>query len=199
MGSLAPFDSWLFEQINGFVGTWVLFDRLMATVVNEYFITVTLSLLLLVLWFIGGSLEVRRLNQQAVIYAVLAQMLANAIVKLNNLFYFRPRPFANPDLHVNLLFYKPTDSSLPSNPAAVGFAFATAVWLVNRRVGAVLYALATLFAFSRVYSGVHYPSDVVAGASVGVIAALIVYALGRGLLRPLVEWVIDLGRRLYLA
>jgi undecaprenyl-diphosphatase len=199
VSSLAALDGWLFEQINGFVGTWRIFDRLMATVVNEYFITVTLSLILLVLWFVGRSPEARRWNQQAVVCAVLAQGLANAIVKLNNLVYFRPRPFDNPALQVNLLFYRPTDSSMPSNPAAVGFAFATAIWLVNRRAGVVLYALATLFAFSRVYSGVHYPFDVVAGAGIGILAALIVHALVRGRLQPLVRGVVEVGRRLYLA
>ena len=199
MSSLAGVDSWMFEHINGFVGTWWLFDRVMSTVVNEYFITVTLSLMLFVLWFAGRSPEARRVSQQAVVCAVLAQGLANAIVKLNNLIYFRPRPFDNPALHVNLIFYRPTDSSMPSNPAAVGFAFATAVWQYNRRAGVVLYALASLFAFSRVYSGVHYPSDVVAGAGVGIVAALIVHALVRSVLQPLVRGIIDVGRRLYLA
>lgn len=197
MDVLAAFDAWLFRQVNGLVGVFPLLDRFMSTMVNEYFITVTLSLVLVCLWFVGGSPAARRVNQQAVLYAVLAQAVANGIVRLNNLLYYRPRPFA--DMPVNMLFYEPTDSSLPSNPAAVGFAFATAVWLVNRRVGALLYVLATLFAVSRVYCGVHYPFDIVAGAAVGSLGAVLAVALGRGPLRPAVERLIDVGRRLYLA
>jgi undecaprenyl-diphosphatase len=195
--SIASFDTWLFQQINGFVGTIPLFDRFMSVVVNEYFITVTLSLVLVALWFLGGSERGRFFNQKAVAYAVLAQAIANGIVKLNNLLYYRPRPFAA--MQVHLLFYEPTDSSFPSNPATVGFAFAAAVWMVNRRVGAVFFALATLFSFSRVYCGVHYPLDVVGGAVVGTVGGVLAVMLGRGPLNSLVEWFVGLGRRLYIA
>jgi undecaprenyl-diphosphatase len=197
MNSVLAWDSWLFQQINGFVGTFPLFDRFIATMVNEYFITVTMSLILLALWFVGGSAEGRLLNQKAVVYALLAEILANGIVKFSNLIYFRPRPFAA--MPVKMLFYEPTDSSMPSNPAAVGFAFATGVWLVNRRAGVLLYALAILLSFARVYSGVHYPLDVVSGALIGIIGGLVAVALGRQFLNPVIEWIIGLGRRIYLA
>lgn len=197
MEIIAAFDAWLFQQINSFVGTFPLFDRFMSTMVNEYFITVTLSLVVIALWFIGGSAEQRLLNQKAVLYAILAQIVANAIVKTNNLLYFRPRPFA--DLPVNMLFYEPTDSSMPSNPTAVGFAFATAVWMVNKRVGALFYALATLFAVSRVYCGVHYPLDIIGGAVVGSVGAVIAVLVGRRYLNAALEGVIHLARRFYLA
>lgn len=197
LNALAAVDGRLFKVINGFVGTFPLFDRFMATMVNEYFVPVTMTLGLVALWFAGGNPGRRYENQHAVIYAVLAQILANAMIAVNNHLYFRPRPFA--DMIVNMLFYEPTDSSLPSNPAAVGFAFATAVWLVNRWAGALLFVLATLFAVSRVYSGVHYPLDIVGGALVGALAAAITVALGRHYLAWLVNGIIRLAQRLYLA
>jgi len=197
MDSVIAFDTWLFRLINGYTGTLPPLDRFMAAMVNEYFIPVTLSLIVFALWFVGGSAAGRLPNQKATIYAVLGVMTTNGLVALSNAFYFRPRPFAT--LPVNMLFYEPTDSSMPSNPTAVGFAFATAVWMTNRRAGALLYVLAALFAISRVYAGVHFPLDILGGAVVGATGAVVAVALGRGPLNRPIEGLASLARRLYLA
>jgi len=186
----------LFQLINGLAGRWPLLDGLMRLVVNEYFIPTTMSLLLLALWFMGE--EERRRNQRAVLYAPLSVLVANVLLKLCNLAYFRPRPFDNPHLAVRLLFYRPWDSSFPSNPATVGFAFATAVWLHNRRAGAVFYGLATLLCLARVWCGVHYPSDVLAGALLGGLTAYLLVRKAR-FLDPPVERAIEWGKKLFLA
>jgi undecaprenyl-diphosphatase len=189
-------DLQLFRLINSLAGQFPLLDGLMRLLVNEYFVPTSLSLTLIVLWFGGRGVADREGNQRAVIQAALSLILANSLVKLCNLITFRPRPFAAHE--VNLLFYRPTDSSLPSNPAAVGFSFATAVWLHNRQAGAVMYVLAALFAFARVYCGVHYPLDVIVGGLIGALSAyLVVRKLG--VLDPLISLFIRLGRRLFLA
>ncbi|MER7466963.1 phosphatase PAP2 family protein [Streptomyces sp. NPDC097981] len=61
----------------------------------------------------------------------------------------------------------PGDWSFPSNHAAIAAAAATALWLVDRRIGALAVPAALLMAFSRVWVGVHYPHDVVLGVLVG--------------------------------
>jgi undecaprenyl-diphosphatase len=61
----------------------------------------------------------------------------------------------------------PTDSSFPSGHAAGSFAFAMFVMATHRRAGIPLVLVATLIAVSRVALGVHYPSDVAAGALLG--------------------------------
>jgi undecaprenyl-diphosphatase len=99
---------------------------------------------------------------------------------------------------VNLLFYRPSDSSWPSNAVAVGFAFAGVGWQRDRRLGLVMGVLGGLFGFARVYCGVHYPLDIVAGGLVGAFSAWVV-GRAQGLLEPLMLAVIALGRRLYLA
>ena len=61
----------------------------------------------------------------------------------------------------------PKTRSFPSGHAASGFAFATGVASEAPLAGGLLTALAALVAYSRVHTGVHYPSDVVAGAVIG--------------------------------
>jgi membrane-associated phospholipid phosphatase len=71
--------------------------------------------------------------------------------------------------------------SMPSNHAVIAFAFIFPFYLMFKsRVRYLFLAVALLVGFSRVYVGVHYPSDVVAGAVLGVVIALSVlkcYAL----------------------
>ena len=61
----------------------------------------------------------------------------------------------------------PRTHSFPSGHAASAFAFAGGVASEAPAPGALLTALAALVAYSRVHTGVHYPSDVVAGAVIG--------------------------------
>jgi len=159
---------------------------------------VTMSFIVLVLWFIGGSPAARAVNQHAVLCAIVAQGVTNALIAISNNVIYRPRPFVEHPT-ITLLFYRPTDSSFPSNPTAVGFAFATAIFLWNRRAGFLLYALATLYGFSRLYAGVHYPLDIVGGAAFGTGGALLVGAILRPWLEPAMAMVIHIGRRVYLA
>ena len=190
------FDFQLFQLINNLAGRNPILDGLMRLLVNDYFLTTSMSLILVAFWFEGQDRGQRERNQKAVLRAIVTLFIANILLKLCNLVYFRPRPFVGHE--VNLLFYRPTDSSFPSNPATVGFSLAVAVWLYHRRLGALLLALATLFGLSRVYCGVHYPSDIVAGALLGGLSAYLVVRKG-SLFDPLISLIIRTGRRLYLA
>jgi len=78
------------------------------------------------------------------------------------------------------------DVSLPSGHAATSFAAAVALaHYVPARVAPLLFVLAALIAWSRVYVGVHYPSDIVAGALLGVGVGLTAPRLLAGALRRL--------------
>jgi membrane-associated phospholipid phosphatase len=67
----------------------------------------------------------------------------------------------------------PSSTSFPSGHAAAAFAFATGAGHVMPLSGLPLRALGALVAYSRVHTGVHYPSDVLAGALLGVALAQI--------------------------
>ncbi len=133
------------------------------------------------LWFLArpyGALRWKLATANALLAAAVAMLANQAIAHI----WLRARPFTtHPDGTVLLTAPSP-DPSFPSDHAAAAFAIAVAVLLVNRRIGAIFLAAATLIAVSRVLLGVHYPGDVLAGALVGAAAAVAVSRLGS---RPL--------------
>lgn len=83
----------------------------------------------------------------------------------------RERPSAH-FLEPKPLVHVPDDPSFPSGHAATSFACAALLAWAAPRLAAPLLLLATAIAFSRVYVGVHYPLDAVAGAALGLVVAL---------------------------
>jgi undecaprenyl-diphosphatase len=164
--------------------------------VNDYFVPTAMSLAAVALWFAGSTPEARTRNQRAVVFIALALLFCNALVKDLSTVYFRPRPFATET--VKLLFYRPSVSSFPSIPVEVAFCFVAGAWYADRRVGRWLLVLATLYALSRVYAGVHFPSDVVAGAALGAGMVYVVVRLGFVFV-PIADLAISIARRFQFA
>jgi membrane-associated phospholipid phosphatase len=90
----------------------------------------------------------------------------------------RPRPFTQWE-DITARGSRPASHAFPSGHAALAFALATSWSLETKRVYVTVpaYAWAGSVAVARVWRGVHYPSDVLAGALLGSGMALLVYAL----------------------
>lgn len=74
---------------------------------------------------------------------------------------------------LKILVAKPADASFPSGHSGASFAAATAIFpWVSRRYGVPLLILAALIALSRLYVGVHFPTDVLAGTVIGILLGL---------------------------
>ena len=196
MEGLLSIDSAIITWLNQWVGRWGVLDKAAELVVSDYLIPTILSLALMSTWFLAKDASDRAGNQKGVLVALLGVGISNLTVLIINQFYFRDRPFVDHELE--LLFYQPTDSSFPANPAAVAFAIAFGVFLYNRTMGVALGSLASLWVLSRMYSGVFYLSDGLGGAAIGVSITYIFSVLMR-LIEPLPTTVLTIMRRFHLA
>ena len=79
----------------------------------------------------------------------------------------RPRP-CQIDTAFPLLVSRPSSSSFPSTHSAWAFGGATAIFLQHKKAGIAAYVAAVLIGFSRLYLFLHFPTDVLAGAAMGV-------------------------------
>jgi membrane-associated phospholipid phosphatase len=115
----------------------------------------------------------------ACVSALVSAGLALGVNQVISHVWERARPFTEHPALTHVLSARTTDPSFPSDHASAAFAIAFAVLAFSRRGGALFLAGATLVGLSRIALGVHYPSDVLAGALVGYLAAVLVTTLGR--------------------
>jgi undecaprenyl-diphosphatase len=105
-----------------------------------------------------------------VVAVALADWAATALKAIVD----RPRPFVRyPEPKV--LVPRPHDGSFPSGHAATSFAAATILSLAFPKAAPAFLVLAAAVAYSRVYVGVHYPLDLIAGAAVGAAVASVLW------------------------
>ena len=158
-------DFQIFQLINNLAGQ--------NAVVDNFFIFITLIgniLLFCIILFTR--------NKELILKSVIAYVLVRAIDFAINLFYYRPRPFIIEE--VNLLIAQLPTASFPSRHAMTAFSFAQLFYFWNKKYSVTIFMLASLVALSRIYVGVHYPLDVIAGIVLGIgIAFLIEYSFGK--------------------
>ncbi|MEE1929226.1 phosphatase PAP2 family protein [Streptomyces sp. TRM 70351] len=121
----------------------------------------------------AGGVRTRRAAVRGVASLAVTSATVNTVVKWA---VRRHRPLLDDVPLVRRLKRQPLSSSFPSGHAASAAAFATGVALESRGWGAAIAPLAASVAFSRVYTGVHYPSDVLVGAVIGAGTAFAVRA-----------------------
>lgn len=130
--------------------------------------------------------------RRATFAAVLSAGLALAVGKLISEVVDRARPFVEDPHGVHLFAPHAADPGFPSDHATAAFAIAVVILLRRRGWGIVALVAATVLSIGRVALGVHFPSDVLAGAALGGAAAL---ALWWAPLRSRVDGLADiLGR-----
>ncbi|MEU9788439.1 phosphatase PAP2 family protein, partial [Streptomyces phaeochromogenes] len=116
--------------------------------------------------------------RRAAVRGVASLALASATINtLGKRSVRRPRPLLDAVPRVRQLKRQPITTSFPSGHSASAAAFATGVALESRPLGAVVAPVAAAVALSRIYTGAHFPSDVLVGAAFGAGAAFAVRGL----------------------
>jgi undecaprenyl-diphosphatase len=132
--------------------------------------------------FVFATPRIRRAAVAAVLSAGLALLVGHFVAAAVD----RARPFVDHP-HTHLFLAHTADPGFPSDHATGAFAIAFALVLRDRICGIVALALALILSIGRVALGVHYPSDVFAGALLGLAAAVVLW------IPPLRERVDRLG------
>ena len=167
-------DLYLFNFINNFAGKWNWLDFL-GIFFAEYLCYVLLFILLLLL-FIDVK-KYWKIVAEVLIAGVFTRFILAEIIRK---IYFRPRPFVNND--VNLLIpYNGHEASFPSGHALFFFALSTIIYIHNKKAGVLFYIASFLIVLGRVFTGIHWPSDILAGAVFGILTGLILNNLFKGI------------------
>lgn len=172
IGLIYGLDVFLFRVINQYLSCDML-DWLVFFVSDKYFLYLVVLVSAIYLY--------RRYGPRSLI-VVLAAITVVALADNIGLRVLRPifaraRPCLIPEASAIPLLGRNTSYSMPSLHASGAFGFAALVWLYYRGYGRVLAAIASLIGFSRVYGGVHWPTDILGGAALGCLMAATVYAV----------------------
>jgi len=89
----------------------------------------------------------------------------------------RPRPFET--FHFVPLVLEDDGQSFPSGHMTFFFAFSTAVYLYNKKAGIICYAASVLMGLARIYTGVHYPLDILGGMALGILVGWGMYKVSK--------------------
>jgi len=153
----------------------------------ESYGTIAIAIAAFALWLLarpGGGRKWKLVSASALASAALA-LLVNKVISSA---WHRDRPFQTHTVE-HLWGPRKTDASFPSDHASAAFGIAVAVLLLDPLVGAAFCLLAVLIAIGRVVIGEHYPGDVLAGAAIGTVSAIVVIRLARPFISLLIRLV----------
>lgn len=166
----------IFYFLNNLAGQSRIFDWLIIFFAAELQYILVALFAAFLLWTKMYSLgEKMRIFWVALIAVVISRLVITGLIRF---FYERPRPFLVSRVHQLIA---ENSHSFPSGHATFFFALATAVYFYNKRWGLWFFAASIVMGAARVMAGVHYPSDVLGGALIGIASGYIVYKIAERL------------------
>lgn len=173
MSALQNIDTQLFLWLNSWVGALPFFDWAIVFRATYLWYVVMVA----VASFVAATVfqrfrQYRKQNTELFLYVFASALVARfGIAELIRFFYNRPRPFEVLE-GVRRLVDHSGGGSFPSGHAALSFAVATAISFFYPKTSILFFFAAFSIGLNRAVAGVHWPSDIVGGALVGIGTAL---------------------------
>ncbi len=134
---------------------------------------------ILICFFLILSRKYRKMGIVLLMGLLTSFIMGNLVLKP---LIARARPSWGEGL-LQLLIDNPTDYSFPSGHTLSSFISAYIITYYKRKAGFIVFPLAILIAFSRLYLYVHYPTDVLGGIVLGILLGFVVAKLGDRILK----------------
>jgi undecaprenyl-diphosphatase len=186
------FDVAVISFLNQFAHKSVRFDNLVVVVSGSELLKS--ALLVAFMWWIWFENEDTRRKREVLLAATAAIVPALLIAKVLAAMVFRARPLLEPRLQFQLPYgihaaVWQQGSSFPSDHAVLLLALATGIFYASRKAGWIALTYATVAGcLPRIYLGMHYATDVIAGAAIGI--GCVWLANLPGVRRPLTGWAL---------
>jgi undecaprenyl-diphosphatase len=160
-------DYFVFHWLNNFAGQNSILDGF-AVFCSEYLQYLVVAVFV---FFLVKNLK----KYLQMVFCAFCSIFLSRVVFTETIRYFFPknRPFVSEQ--VNQLLQHSESASFPSGHAAFFFALATAVYFYNKKLGGFFFVSAFLISIARVFCGIHWPSDILAGALIGIFSGWLMF------------------------
>jgi undecaprenyl-diphosphatase len=190
-----PFDASILHFVNGFAQRSQIFDEFVVLVCMNNFLKG--ALVFTIVWYLWFQSEPNREKREYLLVGVSASFAGLVIAKILTLAIHRARPFNTPQLELRVPYGIHAVAweglnSFPSDHAILFFALATGIFLASRTIGWLVYGYVALFiCLPRIYLGIHFPTDILGGAIIGLSTAWLAHFPGirQPLTRGAFQWM----------
>ncbi len=194
--AMNSFDSALFHFFNSLAQRNYTFDTVMVRTMEGGLTTgAVIVALFWAAWEIEGAVNPEK--REILLFGLFTSIFSIFVARVLALTLpFRVRPLHATDIGFRIPYNLKTDmlinwSSFPSDHATLFTCLAAILWMVSRRLGIIAFVYVVLMIdIPRIYAGIHYPTDIIAGTILGLAVAMLVKLpkLRSVVTRPALHW-----------